>query len=62
MSGEDAPRPYLEDLIVPKIKTNKISDPNRTELKLGSSYGWTKRHVYTLLQRGAVPKGLRVIQ
>jgi hypothetical protein len=23
MSGEDAPRPYLENLIVPEIKTNK---------------------------------------
>jgi hypothetical protein len=26
MSGEDAPRPYLENLIVPEIKTNKQSD------------------------------------
>ena len=25
MSGEDAPRPYPEDLIVPEIKTNKQS-------------------------------------
>jgi hypothetical protein len=29
MSGEDAPRPYLENLIVPEIKTNKqTSDQN----------------------------------
>jgi hypothetical protein len=25
MSGEDAPRPYLENLIVPEIKTNKTA-------------------------------------
>ena len=32
MSGEDAPRPYLENLIVPEIKTNKqtIQARNKT--------------------------------
>jgi hypothetical protein len=28
MSGEDAPRPYLENLIVLEIKTNKQTDSN----------------------------------
>jgi hypothetical protein len=30
MSGEDAPRPYLENLIVPEIKTNKQLRERRT--------------------------------
>jgi hypothetical protein len=31
MSGEDAPRPYLENLIVPEIKTNKQSMQSRCQ-------------------------------
>jgi hypothetical protein len=30
MSGEDAPRPYLENLIVPEIKTNKQTHRRET--------------------------------
>jgi hypothetical protein len=29
MSGEDTPRPYLENLIVPEIKTNKQTKQNK---------------------------------
>jgi hypothetical protein len=37
MSGEDAPRPYLENLIVLEIKTNKQTraTPSSGELALG---------------------------
>jgi hypothetical protein len=39
MSGEDAPRPYLEDLIVPEIKTNKqYKQTNKTKNKRPRHY------------------------
>ena len=45
MSGEDAPRPYLENLIVPEIKTNKqylYLPKENYELVSRPTYSWAK--------------------
>ena len=39
MSGEDAPRPCLENLIVPEIKTNKQTDIKLVRLELVAAAG-----------------------
>jgi hypothetical protein len=44
MSGEDAPRPCLENLIVPEIKTNKqeLFEQNKKERPhLAQLFPWT---------------------
>jgi hypothetical protein len=58
MSGEDAPRPYLENLIVPEIKTNKqtsLNDDNHAYVQtLVSTHTIINRVQFTVVFRTCV--------
>jgi hypothetical protein len=42
MSGEDAPRPYLENLIVPEIKTNKQQRARQSRVVLSCAHTFAR--------------------
>jgi hypothetical protein len=56
MSGEDAPRPCLENLIVPEIKTNKQAH-KQTSATPTPRHLWTYPIIWTdrSVQTGVVP-------
>jgi hypothetical protein len=50
MSGEDAPRPYLENLIVLKIKTNKQSNNDNQAARTSVDASRFDRSRFVLVQ------------
>jgi hypothetical protein len=63
MSGEDAPRPYLENLIVLEIKTKQTkrtepsyrTEPNRTELFIEPNIGSLVQEIKTNVRGHVLP-------
>jgi hypothetical protein len=52
MSGEDAPRPYLENLIVLEIKTNKQAWPQTLKASQGEGAATHVRAMQALNEGG----------